>query len=570
MAINLTGDLRFDTRGLPEGYDPHKLYEYRFETLIKNATGLESFLYKYIPYSLIKSFAIAIDPTSRFKVSPRAITPANRTKWRQTASVLLYRQHTRSRDRSTYTQTPNFGNLSGCWSPEIRTTNLNEPSQTGALRAQEPLADYLKDTTSRTRLVGSEQGTLELFKSFIHSPPRSVGSGSQDQTIYPQTGPIDPLCSAKGGSVNKISGGRDFYRDSQYPTGSVLSKGVHNALRVSEITYAKALCQKHAIPMLKGIGPMNRDYTLFRNVVELKDINRSIVSLQQTLIDFKKLFVSLGTQPSLRRSIFDFKNVAKDLPNEYLSYHFGWKQTFNDVMDLLLLPNKISKKYNFLISRSGKPTTFRSKKVIDSAESNVSGFEYDISDLEYGYPFTSSRIERKSEIRLVVNATFDFPTLNVPQFRVKEFLDRIGAVPRATDIYNLIPWTWLLDYFTGLGNYIELIDNINHDESLINWGMISCRTEGKLITDFRSKSNFTRSFYVFNQPPGTTSTTIVENRHTSVLNYECQTRSDVATILDVKLTSVPTTLTAYQKSIIGALLAQRIDFSKSGTFRPHS
>jgi hypothetical protein len=322
--------------------------------------------------------------------------------------------------------------------------------------------------------------------------------------------------------------------------------------------------------MLKGIGPMNRDYTLFRNVVELKDINRSIVSLQQTLIDFKKLFVSLGTQPSLRKSIFDFKNVAKDLPNEYLSYHFGWKQTFNDAMDLLLLPNKIAKKYNFLISRSGKPTTFRSKKVIDSAESDVSGFEYDISDLEYGYPFASSRIERRSEIRLVVNATFDFPTLNVPQFRVKEFLDRIGAVPRATDIYNLIPWTWLLDYFTGLGNYIELIDNINHDESLINWGMISCRTEGRLITDFRSKSNFTRSFYVFNQPPGTTSTTIVENRHTSVLNYECQTRSDVATILDVKLTSVPTTLTAYQKSIIGALLAQRIDFSKSGTFRPHS
>jgi len=567
----ISGDLRFDTRGLPEGYDPHKLYEYRYDTVVKNATGFESFLYKYIPASVIKSFAFAIDPTAPFKVAPVAITPSNRTKWRQNASVLLLRKHTLTRDRQTWAQDPNYGGVSACWSPSLRYQTLSQAPQIGGLRSQDPLPDYLKDTTSRTRLLGSKQGTLEFFKGYINSPPRRIMNGDEGSTIYPQTGPADSICLSKGGTTNNVSGGFDRYRDEQTPTGSVLPASVYNALRVSEIAYAKALCQKHAIAMMKGWSPMNRDHTLFRNIVELKDLPRGISQLQETAKSLRKLFVSLGTQPKLRDSIFDLKGVAKNIPGEYLSFHFGWKQLYKDVSDLVVLPNKMAKKYNFLLSRDGKPTTFRSKREFESAETGVSGFEYDISGLEYGFPFTSSRIERKSELRLVINATFDFPPINIPTFRVKSFLDRMGAVPRVTDLYNLVPWTWLVDYFTGFGNYVELIDNINHDPGLINWGMITCHTNGMLITEFNSKSNFTRNNYVFNQPGQTISTTtVVANRHTSVLNYEARARMDLATVLDVKLTSVPTSLSTYQKSIIGALLAQRIEYSRSKTFSPRS
>lgn len=89
MPVEPKVSVRKDTRGLPEGYDPHKLYEYRRDLIVDKATGLESFLYKYIPWSVIKSFAIAIDPFHQFKVAPGVITPANRVKYRQTA--LFYR-----------------------------------------------------------------------------------------------------------------------------------------------------------------------------------------------------------------------------------------------------------------------------------------------------------------------------------------------------------------------------------------------------------------------------------------------------------------------------------------------
>jgi hypothetical protein len=571
MTIRLTGETRYDTRGLPEGYDPHKLYEYRYETLVKNATGFESFLYKYIPFSVIKSFAFAIDPTAPFKVAPGTITPANRVKWRQTASVLLVRSYRQTRNRITWAQPVNYGGFSACWGPNLLYTDASPPALSGGLRTQAPVVDYLKDTTKRTRLVGSKQGELEMFKSFIFSPARTVRSSESDKTTYPQTGGSPTGgCAAIGGGENREAGGFDRREETQGPLGSTLPKAYMDAYRSQEIARCKALCAKHAIRLLKSWSPDNRDYTLFRNVVELKDIPRSILSLQQTLVDFKKLFVSLGTQPKLRSSIFELRNAARNIPSEYLSYHFGWKQTYNDVMDLLLLPNKLAKKFNFYADRAGKPTTFRRKYQEVTAESGVSGFEYDVSGLEFwSGPLLESRIVRESEVRLVINATFDFPPLNTPQFRVKEFLNRIGALPRPTDIYNLIPWTWLLDYFTGFGNYVELIDNINHDRSLINWGMISCRTHGKLITEYRSKSADVTSNTIFNV--GQTITTIIrDNPHTSVWDFECQTRSDVAQILSVNTTLMPNTLSAYQKSIIGALLAQRSEFLRGGHFRPHS
>jgi hypothetical protein len=61
---------------------------------------------------------------------------------------------------------------------------------------------------------------------------------------------------------------------------------------------------------------------------------------------------------------------------------------------------------------------------------------------------------------------------------------------------------------------------------------------------------------------GTSTTTFVENNHTSTFDFKCKTRSDVSTILDVKLTSVPSSLTVYQKSILGALISQRAKFKR--------
>jgi len=571
--IDPLGGPRFDTRGLPEGYDPHKLYEYRFQKLLDNPDSyLEWYLYKYIPISLIKSFAFAIDPTGPFKVSPAAITPENRTKYRAVLSVLNTRTATMSRAVESYHSPVNYNGVGGCIGPGRVTSGFTDKYSQG-LQPQEPLPDRLKDTTSRTRLMGSKQGTLTLFKGHLHSPSRTVSNLYSINSSFTGATPLPgDNCIAVGGTNVYKDGGSENLYSSINGQGARLSATTHNSLRLHEIAYNEGLSTANAVSLLKGWSPFNRDYTLFRNLAELRDIPKSILQLQKTVLDFRKLYVSLTSSPGTRKNIFDLKRAAKDIPNEYLSYHFGWKQTYKDIVDLLNAPAKLQRKVNFLLARSGKPTTFRSKREFVSGESGVSGFEYEYLRDEFQPPSGAdiqSRIDRTSELRLVINATFDFPPIASVRFRNDLWLKRLGVVPRVTDVYNLIPWTWLVDYFTGFGNYVELIDNINHDPSLINWGMLTCVSQGKLTTDFHSKSYRTTRVYAQNQPVSD-STTTVDNRHTSVYTYVCETRRDVATILDVNTTSEPSSLSAYQKSIIGALLAQRIDVKRPGTFRPRS
>jgi len=551
-----------DTRGLPQGYDPRMFYEYRFGKFFsKTAPGVEYLLWKYIPKSIIVSVVFAIDPLRDFKVAPHAITPKNRQRFRATDSVLLSRRLVRVAMAESDTYQVNYGGIALCYSPTTVHESASFPYPVVELDSQPPLPGIINDTTRRTRLIGSEQGTMDSFHGTAISSSRSVRRVTKYKYTFHDTddNPQIENCRGHGGVIHRSYNlSTDSFVSDIVPSSAVFPLSTYNNLRLSEIAYLEELMASKALAMFKDWSPYRRNYTLFRNVVELKDLSRSVASLQRTLKDFAKLSASLGSKSKLRDSIFDLKRTAKNIPNEYLSYHFGWKMLYKDLMDLLATPEKLSKKMAFLIKRAGKPTTFRTKRSFVSALSEgVSGFVYDISPFEQDSS-TTQRLARETELRMVINATFDFPPPSGVSFRIGSFLDSIGVIPRPTDLYNLVPWTWLLDWFTGLGNYIEVIDNINRDPGLINWGMITGQTKGKIITNYKAKS--LTSTYL--REDGIPDYTLLEElqpvSHESVLLYECRIRKDMAQVLDVN-TTAGLNLSAYQLSILGALLAQRLD-----------
>jgi hypothetical protein len=566
MAIpNLTGATRYDTRGLPEGYDPHKFYEYRRDTLVKTATGIESFVYKYMPWSLTESFCFAIDPTYQFKVAPYAITPYNRERKRGNSSVLQNRSFYRRYYNWSDSQDSNYHGISVCWSPHYGERIEATFERTDELQKQPSILDHSDDTTKRTRLFGSEQGTARFFKSFIHSPPRMVDQNSTYTFHYYNEGPPSPECSEVGGANNTRAYSEEHKHYEVRGSAAVMYPHYVNTIRDREFLYCEQMIAKHGLAMLKEWNPTTkRDYTLFRNIVELKDIPRSIASLRKTAEALKLAYNGLPRNRSVREAIISLGPITKQIPNEYLSYNFGWRQLWRDTMDLLVLPGKMSKKYDFLIRRAGKPTTFRTKRTILSAVGDYSPeFDYDACPGEYSREY-GTRLDRTTELRLVINATFDFPPPNGVSFRTGSFLDRIGAIPRPTDLYNLVPWTWLIDWFTGLGNYVEQIDNIARDKALINWGMITAKTDGHLTTVF--KTNLDESDVLVHEGVTTYNVKTKKLNHTSRLNYECQIRKDVAALLDVN-TTAGLNLSEYQQSIIGSILTQRGNVKRHGKRR---
>jgi len=559
-----------DTRGLPQGYDPRMFYEYRFGKFFsKTAPGVEYLLWKYIPKQLIVSVVFAIDPLRDFKVAPHAITPKNRHRERATDSVLLIRKHARYAYASSDTYQVNYGGIALCYSPAPVHESAQYPYPTAELDSQPVLPGIMNDTTRTSRLIGSEQGTMDSFHGTTFSSSRTVRRVTKYEYQFHDTddNPQIENCQGKGGVIHRAKNiSTDGFVSEISPSAAVFPLSTYNNLRNSEIAYLEELMASQALAMFKDWSPFRRNYTLFRNVVELRDLSRSVESLRRTLGDFAKLSASLGSKNTLRDKIFDLKRTSKNIPNEYLSYHFGWKMLYKDLMDLLKTPEKLAKKTAFLIQRAGKPTTFRTKRKFVSARGeDVSGFVYDASPYEQDIS-TTHRLARETELRMVINATFDFPPPSGISFRIGGFLDSVGVIPRPTDLYNLVPWTWLLDWFTGLGNYIEVIDNINRDPSLINWGMITGQTKGRVITNYKSKA-YTLTYLREDGVPGYLEREeLTPQQHESVFSYECRIRKDMAQVLDVN-TTAGLNLSAYQLSILGALLAQRLDHT-TPRFKP--
>lgn len=539
---------RFDSRGLPEGYDPGELYQYRISKLKADAEGLELFVYRLMPPNLIRSFAFAIDPFSSLKVADSVITPWNRKKVRATASVLDERRGHNIHNSSGGSTIPNWQNIPGNFGP-FEPTPPTHTDYTYGLSSQEVLPASLDDSTKRTRLINSDRGEFRRFDWNINSPPLRV-QYSYKNSIY---------LDIPGSSYPSRS---ESYSEDVWvaePHGAVLSKANFDAIKIREENVAIAFMQKHALSMFKDCHPSSRTITSFRNLVELRDLPRSISSLRELAQNLTKLERSLKMSPSLSKKLRSLRPLTGDIPKQYLSYHFGWKLLVRDALDLLNSPAKISKKINFLLARSGKPTTVHTRRSLIHGDPDVSGFDYpNLTFYEYDKR-VSSRISRDIELRMALNYTFRFPDVNVPEFSSRLWRHNLGLNPRPIDIYNLVPWTWLVDWFTGLGNYLEIIDTISTDDTVINWGMITSVTKGNLTTERESKiDRFQGSSFNY---AGSGAYIPVEFRNSSKFDYTFQLRKDLATIMDVKTTANVSTLTLYQQSILGAILAQ------SGRFR---
>jgi hypothetical protein len=315
--------------------------------------------------------------------------------------------------------------------------------------------------------------------------------------------------------------------------------------------------QDHSIGMYSGIFPQKRAYTLFRNVAELKDVPRSLLSLRDSLTGLSKFSDALEKAgPRTRELLHSLRTVRDQVPKEWLSYWFGWRQLYSDVVGLLDAPAKIGKKIDFLVRRNSKPTTYRSRKVIIENGTPPDGFLYDFSledsiDLKHSYV-------RTTELKMVVNTTFDFPPTDLPNFRQKEFYRQLGAFPTPVDLYNLVPWTWLFDWFTGFGNYLEVIEGINSDDKLINWGLITAKVGVELETAYIGKVKWSKiSGEAFDEIDNYS---IVEHHHISKLHYTLQLRRDLSTILGVRTTGDKASLSPYQLSILAAILSTRGKF----------
>jgi hypothetical protein len=509
--------------------DPECVFQARARELAAaSKPGIERFAYNLFGPNFLGSLAFAIDPLRQFRVDTAAIVPANRTRTMTTVFPQTRKTARFSKSKSCSGQIggPVCVGLANYPNECTTSTAMSGP---WTLSSQPGYSGFARDTTVRTRPMGAKFGEFEMFKLGLtsHSPTESTSWVQNTDLCLPCASPFQWL-------HNHYDNWSVWYGPHAY-----MSVPTMDAVKTAEIANATAYISKYMLGMLDTVQPTRRSYSAIYNVLELKDLPMMLRSTVQLARD--------GYLRTIRSS--------KKISNQYLNEKFGWESTLSAVKDMLILPSKIAKRLNFLMLRNGKDTSFHALRKFTEPVSSPPAFVDDWGSW-YGGTTSSTSARRDIELRLMINVGLRMPDISVPSVR-EDLISRFsGWRLSPSDVYNLVPWTWLVDWFSGLGDYISILDTVHQDPSLINYGFITYLSKGESTTTFVTKGSVTDSYSYCGTSKSDTRNLVFT--HPSRANWTYQIRKDISHYVGVKSLTNFGSLSVAQQAIIGALLFGKV------------
>jgi hypothetical protein len=187
------------------------------------------------------------------------------------------------------------------------------------------------------------------------------------------------------------------------------------------------------------------------------------------LMPLANAFYELKDLPGMLKQRFEFNNL-KDIADFNLGVSFGWLPLLSDIRNFVQKHRGLQKSLAHLLRNNGRPV--RRRIPLDN---NHSEDDYDVLDTHtesppgfsnptlvsqgYGSEFsitTSSRFKK----RIWAAGQFrywlpDQGSLTDSQYQTMLIRRLFGLTPTPLYIYRAMPWSWLLDWFSNVGNNIS-------------------------------------------------------------------------------------------------------------------
>jgi hypothetical protein len=501
--------------------------------------------------------ALWLDPLAPFRNAAGIIGYENR--FREQPNALTHNGHVVSTELSRESR-----NYIADYPDPVREYTISE--------SENPQFDYLNDDLTR-------------YSSYMWDSTRksrswedSWASGERYDRAIPSFGTMHFLKAKSEDYLtpNIVVSGYDEYQfiladgvvtplyDRQTFTNRVLIDGsctsVSGPLFVDDIeNVALDFMNDNVSSVLVNALASRRSFNLAYQISELKDLPRLIGDIG----NLQRLVESYVKNPVKKLTELD-----KDIASLNLSWEFGVKSFAGALKGLLNLPERATKRLNYLIQRNNKVSTGRSNRkwLNYELDGTLPTFEFHLPD--WIVP-QDQHVERRIdiELRCVVNQTIQFPSLAVPSLSNKDYLRLIGLTPTPKDVYDIIPFSWLLDWFGGLGDYIDVMSSIHSDTQLINYGFLTIVVNESLTHTAGLKVTSEKySFATGSDSHGDPATIDIEHTFSSkvipykkVYTRKYQQRVDIGSLEGVKSFGwFQTNLSDFQAKILGSLTSQRL------------
>lgn len=237
-----------------------------------------------------------------------------------------------------------------------------------------------------------------------------------------------------------------------------------------------------------AMRPDTPDFSLAQSMLEMKDI---VPNLKEAVFGHVKKIRNVNYKRKSRG-----KSELSRSGEWYLAINFGWLPVLNDVQNYAKAHNSAQGRVDNLIKNEGKPVK-RARK-LPPLVPPYSGYVAET----HGTPWNSwmrpafvtqaygSGKATHSAKGTVTNSTWcegQYRWFLPPGPRTVDWHKRL--LNRNTDtrltpavVYNLMPWSWLADYFTDLGDFVENCSAGMADLLITDFAFIMSTTEYKNVT----------------------------------------------------------------------------------------
>jgi hypothetical protein len=195
----------------------------------------------------------------------------------------------------------------------------------------------------------------------------------------------------------------------------------------------------------------------------------------------------------------------KSVADNFLNHQFGWVPFLSDIAQLYDVTRNSEKYLQELVAQNN--TWVRKRRILESKTENSlvarlygSGTEPGAGDFRFqsfynqftvdGIP-TTAYCDITQELNTTVWAVGSFKFYR-PEFDVspdglsdltviRRYLTLYGLRVNPTLVYKLTPWSWLVDWFSGFGKFIERLDDFVVD-GIVSRYLYIMKTTDKLVT----------------------------------------------------------------------------------------
>lgn len=177
------------------------------------------------------------------------------------------------------------------------------------------------------------------------------------------------------------------------------------------------------------------------------------------------------------------KNLLNVVGSAYLAVAFGWKPLISDAKKLAMMANIIRKKISFL--RNNAQKAIKRKRVLYNYTDDLGvvgtypvGYTVPFNTIEFARN-TVNKVYGSASYRATYHAVtrYELPKeSDLPWWDEEAYQYLIGLRPDPTLIWELAPFSWLVDWFVNIGDFVEArwSSHIVETTILEEWITITC------------------------------------------------------------------------------------------------